>query len=126
MSRQILFSGKGGIERALHRRINFRAGESAGSSRDPVEVKITWAPLPLAQLDRENLFALVLIRQVDEEKFVKASLPDELRRQTEEPAEECQRLVTSSSTRSRRGRKEALIFSPNVAVGLICVPFRRN
>ena len=77
---ELLFLRVRRVQRGLHHRFDFGAGVSASGGGQPIKLKFRGIPLPAGQLDRKNLLAFRLVRQVDEKQFVEPPFADQLRR----------------------------------------------
>src|SRR4051812_11258312 len=78
---QEAFIGVGGILCRFDSCLNFRAGKSWRGRDQQVEVELCRLELSFRELDGEDCAPLRRSRQVNKEKFVKATFADQLRRQ---------------------------------------------
>ncbi len=76
-----LLAGECSVQRCLHRGVDLGAGVSFRRCRHAIKIKLGRIPFPPCQMNRKNLLALGLIRQVDEKQFVEAPFANQFRRQ---------------------------------------------
>src|SRR5260370_594624 len=74
-------AGEGGGEAGARRLLDLGAAEAVGGGGEAREVEELRVALPLAEMDREDLLALVGVGEIHEEDLVEAALARQLGRQ---------------------------------------------